>query len=75
MSQLNGDAIEKIQELTLAAVHTQELKTTMPYGYVAVLGTVSKAWSALTSPFPLPWCPGNNQHCRFRSLFSWLCRN
>lgn len=39
MSQLNGDAIEKIQELTLAAVHTQELKTTLcptvmlPSGY------------------------------------------
>lgn len=39
MSQLNGDAIEKIQELTLAAVHTQDLKTTicptvmLPSGY------------------------------------------
>lgn len=39
MSQLNGGAIEKIQELTLAAVHTQELKTTicptvmLPSGY------------------------------------------
>lgn len=39
MSQLNGNAIEKIQELTLAAVHTQDLKVTqcptvmLPSGY------------------------------------------
>ncbi len=51
MSQLNGNAIEKIQELTLAAVHTQELKVThCPTVMLCChLGTVLKALSALTS--------------------------
>lgn len=49
MSQLNGDAIEKIQELTLAAVHTRELKTTLCPTVMLPSGYGIESTGALTS--------------------------